>query len=144
MLQLLHCKKIHSCALRAGHHACRRVAVPPPPLQLPDWPAKVTVRPAGGRSLTVTCYWRHNLGHASLHWTKRWTGLSLTLRVNDRYPKFWFFLLKDHIDGYRRLSWNGWCENMKPIGTNLKKLSPKNRVSWGLKSIVASFNIAER
>ena len=45
-------------------------------------------------------------------------------------------LLRDHIDGYRRLGWNGWCENLKPIVTNLKKLSPKNRVSRGLKSIV--------
>ena len=31
---------------------------------------------------------------------------------------------------------NGWCENLKPIVTNLKKLSPKNRASRGLKSIV--------
>ena len=45
-------------------------------------------------------------------------------------------LLRDHIDGYRRLGWNGWCENLKPIVTNLKKLSPKNRVSWGLQSTV--------
>ena len=45
-------------------------------------------------------------------------------------------LLRDHIDGYRRLGWNGWCENLKPIVTNLKKLSPKNRASRGLKSIV--------
>ena len=30
----------------------------------------------------------------------------------------------------------GWCENLKPIVTNLKKLSPKNRASRGLKSIV--------
>ena len=45
-------------------------------------------------------------------------------------------LLRDHIDGYRRLGWNGWCENLKPIVTYLKKLSPKNRASRGLKSIV--------
>ena len=94
MLQLPQCKE-HSCALRAGH-ACRRVAVPPPPLQPPDWPAKVTARSAGGRSLAVTCYWRHNLRRSSLHWTKRWTGLNLTLRVNDRYPKFWYFVKRPY------------------------------------------------
>ena len=49
-------------------------------------------------------------------------------------------LLRDHIDGYRRLGWNGWCENLKPIVTNFKKLSPKNRASRGLKSIVALMN----
>ena len=94
MLQLPHCKR-HSCALRAGH-ACRCVAVPPPPLQPPDWPAKVTARSAGGRSLAVTCYWRHNLWRSSLHWTKRWTGLNLTLRVNDRYPKLWYFVKRPY------------------------------------------------
>ena len=94
MLQLPHCKK-HSCALRAGH-ACRCVAVSPPPLQPPDWPAKVTARSARGRSLAVTCYWRHNLRRSSLHWTKRWTGLNLTLRVNDRYPKFWYFVKRPY------------------------------------------------
>ena len=55
------------------------------------------------------------------------------------------FLLRDHIYGYRRLSWNVRCENLKPIGTNLKKLPPKNRASWGLKSIVGTpFLIANR
>ena len=49
-------------------------------------------------------------------------------------------LLRDHIDGYRRLGWNGWCENLKPIVTNLKKLSPKNRASRGLKSIVSGYS----
>ena len=58
------------------------------PTNRADWPAKVTARPAGGRSLAVTCYWRHNLRRSSLHWTKRWTALNITLRVNDRYPKF--------------------------------------------------------
>ena len=60
------------------------------------WPAKVTARSAGGRSLAVTCYWRHNLRRSSLHWSKRWTGLNLTLRVNDRYPKFWSFVKRPY------------------------------------------------
>ena len=34
-------------------------------------------------------------------------------------------------------------KNLKSIGTNLKKLSPKNRVSWGLKSIVTSNYLPE-
>ena len=48
------------------------------------------------------------------------------------------FLLTDHIDRNRRLRWNVRCENLEPIGPNLKKLSPKNRASRGLKSIVAA------
>ena len=48
------------------------------------------------------------------------------------------FLLTDHIDRNRRLGWNVRCENLEPIGPNLKKLSPKNRASRGLKSIVVS------
>ena len=59
-------------------------------------PAKVTARSAGGQSLAATCYWRHNLRRSSLHWTKRWTGLNLTLRVNDRYPKFWYFVKRPY------------------------------------------------
>ena len=120
MLQLPHCKK-HSCALRAGH-ACHCVAVPPPPLQPPDWPAKVTARSAGGRSLAVTCYWRHNLPRSSLHWTKRWTGLNLTLRVNDRYPKFWYFVKRPYwwisALGLKWMVWNfgtNWAKSEEVI-----------------------------
>ena len=132
MLQLPHCKR-HFCALRAGH-ACRCVAVPPPPLQPPDWPAKVIARSAGGRSLAVTCYWRHNLRRSSLHWTKRWTGLNLTLRVNDRYPKFWYFVKRP----YWWISALGLKCKVWKFGTNWAKseeVIAKNRASRGLKSI---------
>ena len=50
------------------------------------------------------------------------------------------FLLTDHIDRNRRLGWKVRCENLEPIGPNLKKLSPKNRASRGLKSIVGALN----
>ena len=53
-------------------------------------------------------------------------------------------LLRNHIDGYRRLGWNRWCENLKPFVTNLKKLSPKNRASRGLKSIVVTPALRQR
>ena len=114
--------------------------MPPPPLQPPDWPAKVTARSAGGRSLAVTCYWRHNLRRSSLHWTKRWTGLNLTLRVNDRYPKFWYFVKRPYwwISALG-LKWMVW-----KFGTNWAKseevIPQKNRASRGLKSIVVEFD----
>ena len=75
--------KYHLCYKK--HHGSVRLSA-----------AKVTTRSAGGRSLAVTCYWRHNLRRSSLHWTKRWTGLNLTLRVNDRYPKFLYFVKRPY------------------------------------------------
>ena len=49
-------------------------------------------RPCRGRSLIVTCCGGHIPRHASLYCRNEFTEQILTLRVNDKYSKFWCFV----------------------------------------------------
>ena len=110
------------------------------PLPTDDWQSRAERVTAGGRSQAgLNPTW---LASVSIQSSRSADAASIRVVIQVNITRQWQvpliidFLLTDHIDRNWRLDWNVRCENLEPIGPNMKKLSPKNRASRGLKSIV--------